>query len=98
MLEKIINLCDLMCANKIMTVDKRLIDIIIRRGANENTSYHIKEVYKLKEYIDSLLGYNVYDLFPEINDLFPNVPVCFLDFSIAFWGFLWYNKGLGPYF
>ena len=23
--------------------------------------------------------------------MFPNVPVCFLDFSIAFWGFLWYN-------
>lgn len=66
--EKIINLCDLMCTNKVMTVDKRLVDIIIRRGANENTSYHIKEVYKLKEYIDSLLGYNVYDLFPEIKE------------------------------
>ena len=66
--EKIINLCDLMCTNKVMTVDKRLIDIIIRRGVNENTSYHIKEVYKLKEYIDSLLGYDVYSLFPEIKD------------------------------
>ena len=35
--EKIINLCDLMCKNVVMTVDKRLIDIILRRGAHENT-------------------------------------------------------------
>lgn len=68
--EKIINLCDLMCpqGNKIYTIDKRLIDIIIRRGAYSNTQYHIKETYKLKEYFDNLLGYNLYDLFPEIKD------------------------------
>ena len=66
--EKIINLCDLMCTNVVNTVDKRLIDIILRRGVTESTQYHIKEVYKLKEYIDLLLGYNVYDLFSEIKD------------------------------
>lgn len=66
--EKIINLCDLMCTNVVNTVDKRLIDIILRRGVTESTQYHIKEVYKLKAYIDSLLGYNVYDLFSEIKD------------------------------
>ena len=64
--EKIINLCDLMCTNVVNTIDKRLIDIMIRRGAYENTQYHIKETYKLKEYFDNLLGYSVYDLFPEI--------------------------------
>ena len=68
--EKIINLCDLMCqqGRKILTIDKRLIDIMIRRGAYSNTQYHIKETYKLKEYFDNLLGYNLYDLFPEIKD------------------------------
>lgn len=66
--EKIINLCDLMCTNVINTVDKRLVDIIIRRGAYENTQYHTKETYKLKQYFDDLLGYNLYDLFPEIKD------------------------------
>lgn len=66
--EKIINICDLMCMSKIATLDKRLIDIIIRKGAYSNTQYHIKEVYKLKEYFDNLLGYNLYDLFPEIKD------------------------------
>ena len=68
--EKLINLCDLMCTqgNKVFTIDKRLIDIVIRRGAYSNTQYHVKETYKLKEYFDNLLGYNLYDLFPEIKD------------------------------
>ena len=68
--EKIINLCDLMCpqGNKVFTIDKRLIDIMIRRGAYSNTQYHIKETYKLKEYFDNLLGYNLYDLFPKIKE------------------------------
>ena len=66
--EKIINLCDLMCTSKVLTIDKRLIDIILRRGAYSNTQYHIKEAYKLKEYFDDLLGYNLYDLFPKIKD------------------------------
>ena len=68
--EKLINLCDLMCPqwNEVFTIDKRLIDIMIRRGVYSNTQYHIKETYKLKEYFDSLLGYNLYDLFPEIKE------------------------------
>lgn len=64
--EKIISLCDLMCRFQVMTVDKRLIDLIIRKGAYENTQYHVKETYKLKQYIDEQLGFNVYDLFPDI--------------------------------
>lgn len=68
MYEKIINLCDLMCTKKVFTIDKRLIDIMLRRGIYSNTKYHIKETYKLKTYFDNLLGYNLYDLFPEIKD------------------------------
>ena len=66
--EKMITLCDLMCTHEIVTLDKRLIDIIIRRGAYANTQYHIKEAYKLKKYFDDLLGHNLYDLFPEIKE------------------------------
>lgn len=68
--ERIINLCDLMCppGGKVYTIDKRLIDLILRRGAYSNTQYHIKETYKLKKYFDNLLGYNLYDLFPEIKN------------------------------
>lgn len=68
--EKIINLCDLMCppGGNVFTIDKRLIDLMIRKGAHTNTQYHIKETYKLKAYFDDLLGYNLYDLFPEIKE------------------------------
>lgn len=68
--ERIINLCDLMCppGGKVYTVDKRLIDLILRRGAHTNTQYHVIETYKLKAYFDELLGYNLYDLFPEIKE------------------------------
>ena len=61
--EKIINLCDLMCpqGGRVFTIDKRLIDIMIRRGAYSNTQYHIKETYKLKDFFDNLLGYNLYE-------------------------------------
>ena len=43
--EKLINLCNLMYpqGNKVFTIDKRLIYIMIRRGAYSNTQYHIKE-------------------------------------------------------
>ena len=42
--------------------------IIIRHETYSNTQYHIKETYKLKEYFDNLLGYDLYKLFPEIKD------------------------------
>ncbi len=66
--EKIINLCDLMCTSKVVTMEKRLIDVISRRPQHKNIVYHVKEALKLKEYFDNLLGYNVYDLFPEIKE------------------------------
>lgn len=67
--EKIINLCDLMCTSigKVFTIDKRLIDLIIRKGAYENTQYHVIETYKLKAYFDEMLGFNLYELFPNIE-------------------------------
>lgn len=68
MYDKIINLCDLMCMQKTVTLEKRLIDIISRKGVCKNTEYHIKEALKLKKYFDDLLGCNLYDLFPEIKD------------------------------
>lgn len=66
--EKIINLCDLMCTQKILTVDKRMMDLLLRNGVFKRTHYHIEETLKLKEYFDNLLGYNLYDLFPEIKN------------------------------
>lgn len=66
--ERIINLCDLMCMKTVVTLEKRLIDVISRRPQHKNIVYHVKEALKLKKYFDELLGYNLYDLFPEIKE------------------------------
>lgn len=65
--QKIINLCDLMCTTKLQTLEKRLIDLLLRHGVYKNTHYHLVEACKLKENFDNLLGYNLYDLFPQIK-------------------------------
>ena len=65
--EEIINLCDLMCLFETMTMEKRLIDLLVRKGVHENTHYHIVESLKLKEKYDKMLGHNLYDLFPHIK-------------------------------
>ena len=66
--EKIINLCDMICTNVNVTLEKRLIDIMIRRGIFENTIYFVKEIQKLKKAFDNMLGFNVCTLFPDILD------------------------------
>lgn len=65
--EEIINLCDLMCLLDTMTMEKRLIDLLVRKGVHAHTHYHITEALKLKEKFDTLLGHNLYDLFPDIQ-------------------------------
>lgn len=65
--EKIINLCDLMCTNKRMILEQRIIEIMLRRGCHENTVYHITEAQKLKKEIDEMLGCSVYSLFEDID-------------------------------
>lgn len=65
--EEIINLCDLMCIFNTMTMEKRLIDLLVRKGVHAHTHYHITEALKLKKKFDDLLGYNLYNLFPNIE-------------------------------
>ena len=64
--DKIIQLCDLMCAKDFMILEERLIEIMTRRGAYNNTQYHITEAIKHKQEIEKLLGKSIYTLFPEI--------------------------------
>lgn len=66
--EKIVAICDMMFGTSMWTLDKRIIDIISRHGVCSQTQQRIQEVYKLKAYLDDLLGFNLYDLFPELKD------------------------------
>lgn len=65
--EHIINLCDLMCIFETMTMEKRLIDLLTRKGIHENTHYHLMASLELKKKFDTMLGYNLYKLFPNIQ-------------------------------
>lgn len=66
--EKIVSICDMMFGTAMWSLDKRMIDVISRHGTCDKTQERIQEVYKLKSYLDQLLGYNLYDLFPEIKE------------------------------
>lgn len=66
--DKLVSLCDTLVCLKPYTIDKRMIDVISRHGVCARTPERIRETYKLKEHFDDLLGYNLYDLFPEIKD------------------------------
>lgn len=65
--EEIINLCDLMCIFKTMMMEKRLIDLLTRKGIHENTHYHLTAALALKKKFEDLLGHSLYDLFPDIE-------------------------------
>lgn len=53
---------------KVLSVDKRMMDLLLSHRVFAKTHYHIQETLKLKQYFDDLIGYNSYDLFPEIKD------------------------------
>lgn len=69
--DNIIQLCDLFCLSKgFTTVERRMYDIVSRKGVHENSVYHWEKVKALKEKIESLMGCELYSLFPEVkNDL-----------------------------
>lgn len=66
--EEIINLCDLFCTDRFMTIEKRMIDIYLRRGVHGNTVYHLQETFKLKEKLENQIKCPLYSLFPEITE------------------------------
>lgn len=65
--EKIINIADLLCTDKICTLEERLKDIEERYGKFDNSSYHKRELYKLKKEFDDMLGFDLYKLFFKKN-------------------------------
>jgi len=62
--DKLIMLSDCLgTAQGIVTMDKRNIDIVMRKGFNENTLKVWSAYYGLKDYFDKKCGMNIYNLF-----------------------------------
>ncbi len=67
--DNIIQLCDLFCLESgFTTIEKRMLDISKRKGIYANSYEHYLSVLKLKERIESMIGKDLYDLFPEIKE------------------------------
>ncbi len=66
--DNIIQLCDLFCLETgFTTLEKRILDISVRKGVFPCSRRHLKKAIELKEKLEKKMGCNLYDLFPEIT-------------------------------
>ena len=67
--DNIIQLCDLFCLETgFTTIEKRLLDISLRKGVYDNSYLYYQEVMKLKTKLEDKIGCDLYNLFPEIKE------------------------------
>lgn len=65
--DNIIQLCDLFCLETgFTTLEKRILDISLRKGVFPSSKRHFKKALVLKEKLEKRIGCNLYELFPEI--------------------------------
>lgn len=68
--DNIVQLCDLFCLDSgFTTVEKRLLDISVRKGVYSNSYEHFCSVLNLKSKIEKQMGCSLYSLFPEISSV-----------------------------
>lgn len=65
-IEDIINLCDLMVTDKVIGLDKRLFELIAKKGTFCTTQNHINVAHELQAQIEQKMGCTILELFPEI--------------------------------
>lgn len=66
--DNLIQLCDLFCLETgFTTLEKRILDISLRKGVFPSSKRHFKEALKLKKKIEKRINCNLYELFPEIS-------------------------------
>ena len=67
--DNIIQLCDLFCLETgFTTIEKRMLDISMRKGIYDNSYDHFISVMHLKNKIEDKMGKDLYLLFPEIKE------------------------------
>lgn len=67
--DNIVQLCDLFCLETgFTTIEKRMLDISLRKGVYDNSKDHFEHVLKLKKRIEDKMGCSLYSLFPEIPE------------------------------
>lgn len=65
--DRLVQLCDAIAYNEgPCTVEKRLLDVAIRRGINDYTIEKWKAFLNLRDYFNEKIGGNIYDLFDNL--------------------------------
>lgn len=66
--DNIVQMCDLFCLETgFTTVEKRMLDIYVRKGVYDTTKPHFYKVMELKKRLEDKMGCSLYELFPEIS-------------------------------
>ena len=66
--DNIVQLCDLFCLESgFTTIERRLLDITIRKGVFDNSGLHLEKTMELKSRLEEMMGCSLYELFPEID-------------------------------
>ena len=66
--DNIVQLCDLFCLETgFTTIERRLLDITIRKGVFDNSELHLEKTMELKSRLEEMMGCSLYELFPEID-------------------------------
>lgn len=66
--DNIVQMCDLFCLETgFTTVEKRMLDIYVRKGIYDTTRPHFDKIMELKKRLEDKMGCSLYDLFPEIS-------------------------------
>ncbi len=67
--DEIIQLADhLGDANGIVTIERRLVDVHLRKGFTKDTLATWKKIFSLQDKLENIMGHSIYSLFPEIKD------------------------------
>lgn len=66
--DNIVQMCDLFCLETgFTTIERRLLDITVRKGVFDNSALHLEKTMMLKQRLEEMMGCSLYELFPEIN-------------------------------
>ncbi len=66
--DNIVQMCDLFCLETgFTTIERRLLDITIRKGVFDNSLLHLEKTMELRARLEEMMGCSLYELFPEIE-------------------------------
>lgn len=66
--DNIVQMCDLFCLDTgFTTIERRLLDITVRKGVFDNSMLHLEKTMELKSRLEEMMGCSLYELFTEIE-------------------------------